>query len=252
MYTFMGTPNNAQLVQYTKSMETEGLIDKTTNMKDDPVYLYSGSYDSVVDPAVMKALETYYQGFVDIQKLVADYAVPSQHCWPTLAYGESCATLKSPYIGKCNFDGSYSALTTLYGDNIKPMISVVPANLMKFSQTPYFLDTHSSIADNGYIYVPTACQSGTTTCSLHIALHGCSQTEADIGTQFVEHIGLNEYAEANNIIVLYPFAKVSYSVPSNPSGCVTKRFLFVSASYCFLSFISVSLLFVPFPVFLLS
>lgn len=218
MYTFMGTPTISQLLQVTEKYENQGLIDNTLNMKDDPVYLYSGADDTVVDPKVMQSLETYYQTYVDIKKLVADYAVPSQHCWPTVAYGNSCAQLKSPYIGKCNFDGAGNALTTLYGSAIKPAATAVKANFMKFSQNSYYSGTKTSIADTGYIYVPTACQSGTT-CSLHVVLHGCEQTEADIGTEFAENIGMNEYAEANNIIMLYPFVKRSYSSPSNPNGC---------------------------------
>lgn len=218
MYTFMGTPSITQLLTVTNQYEKQGLIDNTVNMKDDAVYLYSGADDTVVDPKVMQSLETYYQSFVSIPKLVADYAVPSQHCWPTVSYGNSCAQLKSPYIGKCGFDGAGNALTTLYGSSLKAG-TVVKANFMKFSQTKYFSGTKTSIADNGYIYVPTACQSGTT-CSLHVVLHGCEQTEADIGTEFAENIGMNEYAEANNIIMLYPFVKRSYSMPSNPNGYV--------------------------------
>jgi len=217
MYTFMGTPSITSLLQTTTKYENQGLIDKTANLKDDPVYLYSGADDTVVDPKVMQSLETYYQNFVDIQKLVADYAVPSQHCWPTVSYGSACAQLKSPYIGKCGFDGAGNALTTLYG-SLKSGVTAVKANLLSFSQTSYISGTKTSLADTGYIYVPTACQSGTT-CSLHVVLHGCEQTEDDIGTVFVENIGMNEYAEANNIIMLYPFAKRSYSAPSNPNGC---------------------------------
>jgi hypothetical protein len=219
MYTFMGTPNVAQLTQTTRSYESQGLIDKTANMKDDAVYLYSGQDDTVVDPKVMQALETYYQNFVSIPSLVADYAIPSQHCWPTENYGEPCAQLKSPYIGKCSFDGSFNALSTLYGASSLVKGTVNKANFMKFSQKSYWPDSKSSLGDNGYIYVPTSCQSGETACSLHIVFHGCEQTEEDIGTEFAENIGMNEYAEGSNLIVLYPFAARSMSMPSNANGC---------------------------------
>ena len=63
--------------------------------------------------------------------------------------------------------------------------------------------TGNSLNTVGYVYVPTACQKGAS-CVLHVNFHGCQQTLADIGTQYVEHVGLNEWAEANNIIVLYP------------------------------------------------
>ena len=56
-------------------------------------------------------------------------------------------------------------------------------------------------------------------CKLLIAMHGCAQTIDDIGTDFISHTGLNEVAEANNIVVLYPQAIKSLISPSNPEGC---------------------------------
>jgi len=50
-------------------------------------------------------------------------------------------------------------------------------------------------------------------------LHGCAQTLADVDDDFVTKTGINEIAEANNIIVLYPQAKKSMITPSNPQGC---------------------------------
>ena len=45
------------------------------------------------------------------------------------------------------------------------------------------------------------------------------QTEADIGNDWVTKTGMNDWAEANNIIVVYPYAKKSQMNPSNPNGC---------------------------------
>ena len=48
-------------------------------------------------------------------------------------------------------------------------------------------------------------------------LHGCLQTIKDIGTEFVLNNGANEWAMANDAVVLYPQAS---SIPlSNPKGC---------------------------------
>jgi poly(3-hydroxybutyrate) depolymerase len=63
--------------------------------------------------------------------------------------------------------------------------------------------TGNSLNDVGYVYVPTACKNGAE-CALHVNFHGCQQTLADIGMQYVQHVGLNEWAESNNIIVVYP------------------------------------------------
>lgn len=218
MKTYEGLPDIDKLVTLTKSDAASGLIDPVSNLADDRVYLFSGTADTVVSPKVMATVQTYYNNFVSPTNVVADFDVDAQHCIPTTDYGERCATLSSPYIGKCDFDGAGYALKTLYGDNLKSGTALAK-NLVSFSQTPYFSDSHASIGDTGYIYVPTACADGTTSCHLHVALHGCEQTISDIGNDWANYAGYNSWAEANNIIVLYPYVKKSMSMPSNPNGC---------------------------------
>jgi len=217
MKTYEGLPDTEKSLSLTKNFEKSGLIDKTANMLDDRVYLFSGTADSVIDPEVMHSLQTYYQFLVQPYNIVADYGVKAEHCWPTPSFGEACATLSSPYIGKCNFDGAASALKTLYGDDLSAAVTAKSANLKSFSQTAYIPDKTSSLGDTGYIYVPTTCQNGAE-CHLHIAFHGCEQTLDLIGNSFAANAHLNEWAESNNIIVLYPYAKRSKSNPSNPNG----------------------------------
>ena len=40
-----------------------------------------------------------------------------------------------------------------------------------------------------------------------------------IGEDYVMHGGYNEVADANNIVILYPQAKRSLTIPYNPNGC---------------------------------
>jgi len=68
----------------------------------------------------------------------------------------------------------------------------------------------------GYVYIPTECQKNAT-CILHVSFHGCNQNIDSVGDAYVKHTGLNAWAEANNIIVLYPQA--DKSVLKNPNGC---------------------------------
>ena len=53
------------------------------------------------------------------------------------------------------------------------------------------------------MYVPKVCEEGQK-CAVHISFHGCSQNFDQIGLEFVKNSGLNEIAEANNLIILYP------------------------------------------------
>eukprot|EP01137_Pigoraptor_chileana_P019917 Opistho-2@81608 len=124
----------------------------------------------------------------------------SQHCIPTLNYGKTCASLSRPYIGNCNYDGAGTALKHIYG-NLTAPVAAPSANLISFPQSDF--PTASSLDKEGYLYVPIACQQNAT-CRLHIVFHGCEQGHALIGMDFVENAGYNGWAEANNIVVLYP------------------------------------------------
>lgn len=217
MQTYQGPPDPNKLYQLTIGFESSAMIDQTSNLRDDNIFIFSGADDSVVDPKVVKALQSYYQYFVDASRIQTQFSVKAEHCWPTPSYGEACTTLSSPYIGKCAFDGAGAAVAALFGSNVSQAVSSVSANLMSFDQTPFWPDSQSSLASTGYIYVPTSCSSGGT-CHLHVSFHGCDQTQDTIGNQYAAHIGLNEWAEANKIVVLYPYVKKSSSSPSNPNG----------------------------------
>ena len=98
--------------------------------------------------------------------------------------------------------------------------------LLPFDQSP-FVAGHAvhGLAARGYVYVPTGC-SASTRCRLHIAFHGCLQNEEAVGDAFYRHAGYNEWAEANDIVVLYPqaaavierLAGIGIEWP-NPQGC---------------------------------
>lgn len=193
-----------------------GLIDPLANLHDDNVFLYSGTLDSVVYGSVVRAGEDFYRYFVSEKSIVTEYSIPSEHTQPTLDYGNRCSKLGEPYISKCDYDGAQHALTQLYG-SLKPSTTMVEKNFLKFDQTPYYSGSLTSLNTYGYIYVPTACQGGAT-CKLHISFHGCLQGAQSIGDQYAHDSGYNEWAETNNIVVLYPYAKPD-SLLGNPNGC---------------------------------
>jgi hypothetical protein len=220
MSTSLGTPATETLIALTHTDASLGLVDPPYNLHDSRVYLFSGKDDSVVDTKVMKSLEQYYLTFLPSKNLLANFDINAEHCIPTIDYGEDCTTLSSPYIGKCGFDGAKAALEQVYGKSLNPP-KEVSANLFKFDQTPFFVQNNlTSIGDVGYVYIPTACQGGSAAfCRLHISFHGCQQNLELIGPKYAQHAGFNGYAETNNIIVLYPYVKVSQLTPYNPKGC---------------------------------
>ena len=218
MATSLGGPETQTLIALTKTDASLGYIDDPANLRSDRVYLFSGKDDTVVDPAIVHALQSYYMAFVDSKNVGADYNVAAEHCQPTLNYGEQCSTLASPYIGKCNFDGAGAALQFILPNLKLTRSDPVAENLQPFDQTPYFSSSGASIGDTGYIYAPTACKSGAA-CHLHVSFHGCEQNLDVIGPEYAKSSGYNNWAEENNIIVLYPYVKVSPTIPYNPKGC---------------------------------
>jgi hypothetical protein len=92
------------------------------------VYVYSGTLDTVVHPGVVKKTAEFY-GLVHAN-VTTDYTVPSEHCQPTIDFGNDCSKLATPYLSKCNFDGAGAALEVLLAPKaLKPRGHYNPNNL---------------------------------------------------------------------------------------------------------------------------
>lgn len=234
-------PKTYELIELTNDWSKLSYIDNTNNLINDIVYLYHGSLDSIINPIVSESLQSYYNAFVKLNNIAVNYNFPSEHCIPTLSYGSSCEILSSPYIGNCNYDGAGNALNFLYKNKLfnNSLIksNQITTNLHKFDQTIFipqlkpnhFLSAMNSISNFGYIYIPTNCEnnffsesknsmSNNIVCDLHISFHGCLQNLELISNDYAINSGFNNYAEKNNIVILYPYVKQS-SDPYNPDGC---------------------------------
>ena len=231
MSHFQGDEVAEVLAKYTFDASEVGTIDDVENLRNGRMrfYLYSGTDDSVVDPSVMQGLKSYL-GLMGVSSSFIEgvFDVDSEHCLPTDASGpifEPCATLSEPYIGECNYDGAGNALKAILGEeDLKPRVNMIEDNLIEYSQVEYNVHgSLSSINDVGYIYIPTSCQGGNTSasnCRLHVSFHGCKQNVQIIGDTYARYSGFNEWAEANNIVVLYPYVRPSLDgLPLNPKGC---------------------------------
>ena len=218
-----GGPEVGKLVDLTYSDAELKYIDHPSNMKDDKVFIYSGLSDTTVYPLVVRSLQAYYSYFIAANNIQTQYSINSEHCIPTLNYGEACGAKGPPYLGNCNYDGAGAALKALYGTDVHVRATAQDTSrLFSFAQNTYVAASPSlsSLSDIGYVYIPSSCEDRRTVCSLHISFHGCEQTLNDIGTVYAVHAGFNEWAESNNIIVLYPYAIRSKLVPYNPNGYV--------------------------------
>jgi hypothetical protein len=195
-------------------------IDDPSLLQNSRVWLFSGTLDQTVYPGVMQKTYGYYQHYISkSSQIVFISNVPANHAWITNNYGSRCNYFGSPYINNCNFDNAGQMLQHFYGNLSGPTNKTQP--LLKFTQgyyTPGSINPATiSLAPTGYVYVPSGCQKGKL-CKLHIAFHGCLMGPDSIQDTFAQNSGLNQWAESNNIIVVYPQV-IKTNLPYNPEGC---------------------------------
>lgn len=205
-------------------------IDPVANLANRRIYLFTGTSDTTVGPNVTTAL--YNQlvttgKFAPAANVKYDKTSTATHTFPTDFSGtgdNACNSSTSPYISNCNFDGAGATLQWIYGSLNPRNNGALGGTLVQFDQTPFA--SGNGMDTTGWLYVPASCASGGQ-CRLHVALHGCLQSQTNIQQQFLNNTGYNKWADTNNVIVLYPQAKpdsTSHSTASsgslgNPNGC---------------------------------
>lgn len=279
-----------------KKQEASGDIGKLTNLADDKIYLFSGTYDAIVPQGVMDAVYHFYvdndKGGVDPKNVDQNAAFPARHtmvrdsfdkptgnavgdcvlpptpapptdknsfiddctqvaneqqntngciCTPaTTATGTPCPPPNKVTVCKDlnDVDLAGAILKRIYGAQAlkNDRVAVQESEVQAFDQKGVFKESwtapykpmnawlDASMAREGYLFVPKACQQGKP-CKLHVAFHGCLQGDqtdkrpGHSGNLFSKYAGYNEWAAANDIIVLYPQVMVRNSGPINPQGC---------------------------------
>lgn len=215
MQTGMGEPDPEALYAAAIAMARSGSIDPLTNLADDRVYVFSGTADRTVLPAVSAKIPLFYgrSGLpTAAMRLVGD--VPAGHGFATADGPVACDDTKAPFINDCNLDQAGEILDFL-GGPLRPPVATVAAPLA-FDQTRYLADPEPrGMADTGWVYVPAACRDGAP-CRVHVVFHGCKQNAESVEDAVTVGAGYNRWAEANDIVVLYP---QTHAIWSNPNAC---------------------------------
>ncbi|WP_047238347.1 extracellular catalytic domain type 2 short-chain-length polyhydroxyalkanoate depolymerase [Chromobacterium subtsugae] len=212
-------PSAAQLLAAAGVFAAGGHIDPLPNLARSRVYLFSGSQDNTVKTPVVDSAAAFFRlAGVPDRQIQYERRLPAGHAQITPAYGNDCGTTAAPYINHCSWQGQgYDQagvlLRHIYGP-LQPKAQALGGRMVRFDQRPYAA-VGSSLADEGFVYVPKACEQGEA-CKVHIALHGCKQYAGAVGDDFYAHAGYNEWADSNRILVLYPQTTVS---AANPQGC---------------------------------
>lgn len=194
-------------IRETERLVAAKLIDDPANLAKHKVWMLSGAKDLLVPIAVMDTLQTYYQHFMPATHIAYVKSSKASHGMVTESQGGSCSISLPPFINDCDFDAAGALFTQIYGA-LQVKTAARPANLHTFNQQAFFdvADKSISLHENAHIYLPEACQRGQR-CRLHIAFHGCMQSEDMVGDAFYQQAGYNEWAETNRIVVLYPQIK---------------------------------------------
>jgi hypothetical protein len=210
-------PDYLGTLEYDASLwSSYGWIDPIGNLSGRPVWVYHGSQDTAIAASVSRDGAAFWSDFgAHVTSVTGNGA---GHAWVTPYGTNSCGTTGSPYLNNCGTDPEHDLLTTLLGSVTAENTGPLTGTLTRFDQNAYASGGSAGALDlsgTGFSYVPRSCAAGSA-CRLLVALHGCEQGYDSVGTAFVDRANLDQYADTNDMIVLYPQAT---SGPSNPLGC---------------------------------
>merc|ERR1739838_298683 len=167
-----------------------GLIDPVENMREDQVYIFTGTLDSVVPPELSPKMKSFYSRFIEEDQIELKNDIAAEHGFPSANDGGVCSELVPPnYVNFCNYNGAAEMLKRVFG----PMSD---DDQNEFVQNG---DASAIAMDSqGYIFVPSRCENRANPCHLHLHFHGCTQGRENIGDGYIRQSGLLPLAEANN------------------------------------------------------
>lgn len=209
------TPDLTAASAYLKTQQQQGAIDALENLADDKVWIFHGTKDSTVAAVVSDALAKQYQSLLPTSNVLYIKDKPFAHHFPTVHHkGTDCAASTAPFIGNCGYDAAGALLQHLL-PGLKTRADHTSGQLLALNQYALAPKAKGQLGETGYLYVPISCSKGQQ-CRLHVSFHGCKQYGGAVGDAYARLTGLNEYADNNQLVVLYPQADKSVM---NPNGC---------------------------------
>lgn len=203
----------APLVEAARAAATRNAIDPLEGLEGDRAWLFHGTADATVAASVVASAREVYGALAPDMDMVTIDNVPVAHGMPTKEKGGECGKMARPYLNSCGYSAAGAMLRMLRGELAAPREA--KGRLIEFDQSE-FGEAHLNAT--GFAYVPLACTKDRA-CGVHVFFHGCDQSAEVVGNTVATGAGFNEWAEANDIVVLYPQAKSSKLAPMNPLGC---------------------------------
>jgi len=202
-----------ELRSYAVDQANSNAIDPLENLEDDRVWLFHGALDTIINKDVPAAASAFYEGFLPAESITLVSDVQAPHGMPTLDIGVDCEAVETPFLNACDYDAAGALLQALNG-TLNPRETAVGQLL----SVPQPGGEDAQMLPSALLYVASSCANGES-CGVHVALHGCQQSTAFVGDAFAAGSGYNEWAESNNLLVLYPQVASSKIAPLNPLGC---------------------------------
>jgi poly(3-hydroxybutyrate) depolymerase len=212
----MGTADDAfpvaEQAAAIRAAAEEGRLASTDVLADDPVWLYHGTLDTTVAAGVSDALAALYAEFVPAGQIRYVKNVESGHAFAAQGRGSECNTMQAPFVADCDYDSAGELLQHLYRELKAPGAEV------ETDMTEVILADAAAagLSETAYLFIPPACAGGQQACALHLVLHGCAQSAAQVGADFIQQSGYLPWAEANDIVLAFPQV---VSGPLNPLAC---------------------------------
>jgi len=203
-----------RLASFAADLASQGEIDPLEGLSRSKVYLYSGKDDTFVDPRVVATARDFYAAAgVPPEQISFNSGKEGSHAFLSETWGNACSSNKSPYVDRCPYDQAGAILSFIYG-TLSPRGKADATSFTSFEQSHYASD-EANLATEGVAYIPRACRQNSG-CRVHVVFHGCSQSQNDVGDAVTHDTGFADWAETNNIIVLFPQAAPS---TLNPLTC---------------------------------
>lgn len=201
------------------------VIDPVANIARQRIYLFSGTKDSVVAPAVMQSVRQFYAlAKVPTSALRYVDAVPASHAFVSATIVDrACGETSPSFVVSClvqgaPYDQPHAILDHIYGLKARPP-AVLSAAPIAFDQRLY-RGRAAMLAEKGFVFVPAACRERGAACAVHVVFHGCLQSADTLGSDIIyARVGYNAWADSNRIIILYPQVDKTTIAEGNPLGC---------------------------------
>lgn len=210
-----GVPDPKALASRAKELAEAGRIGPIADVTTDRIYIFSGTQDQVVKPRIVGTAVDFYRDLgVPAANIKAITDIPAGHAILTMDKGGSCSVNAVPYIVDCDYDQVGAIFRQLYQDAKVPS-GPASGRFIDFKQEVFAKDLENAgLTSTAVVYVPKACDPGG--CHVHVAFHGCQQNRNSVQQAFIRDTGYARWADANNVIVLFPEVRKS---ALNPLGC---------------------------------